>query len=107
MMATAPTDGYSLANAARFGWGSVSGDLLPERVDLLRRTVVGRTVLDAGCGGGGFVDHLVRQGYEATGVDKFAMFLGVAEEKGFKGRFLQADLTERLPFPDKAFDTTF
>jgi SAM-dependent methyltransferase len=106
MTTAAPTDGYSLENAARFGWSSVSGDLLPERVELLDRYVVGRTVLDAGCGGGAFVDYLARKGFDATGVDKHAVFLGVAEERGFKGRFLQADLTDRLPFPDRSFDTT-
>jgi SAM-dependent methyltransferase len=103
---SATTAGYSLENAARFGWNSLDGDLLPERAELLRRYVVGSTVLDAGCGGGGFVDYLCRQGYDATGMDRFDMFLGVAEKRGFKGRFLQADLTDRLPFPDKAFDTT-
>ena len=59
---TAVDNGYSLENARAFGWNSVSGDLLPERVELLNKYVVGRTVLDAGCGGGGFVDHLAVYG---------------------------------------------
>lgn len=100
------TAGYSLENAARFGWDSLTGELLPERAALIDRHVVGPAVLDAGCGGGGVVDYLCRKGFDATGADKFGMFLGVAAEKGFRGRFVQADLTDRLPFPDKSFDTT-
>ena len=57
-MTAAATAGYSLENATRFGWNSLDGDLLPERAELLRKYVVGKTVLDAGCGGGGFVDEL-------------------------------------------------
>jgi len=103
---TATDTHYSLENANRFGWNSLTGELLPERAALLDEYVTGRTVLDAGCGGGGFVDYLCRKGFDATGVDKFGMFLGVADQKGFRGNFLQADLTERLPFADKSFDTT-
>jgi SAM-dependent methyltransferase len=102
----AATPGYSLENATIFGWNSISGDLLPERVELLKKYVVGRTVLDAGCGGGGFVDYLARQGFEATGLDKHEVFLQVARQRQFKGRFVQADLARRLPFADGSFDTT-
>ena len=103
---TAPDNGYSLENARAFGWNSISGDLLPERVELLNKYVVGRTVLDAGCGGGGFVDHLTRQGFQATGLDTHDVFLRVARERRFKGRFVQADLDGPLPFADGLFDTT-
>ena len=102
----AADNGYSLENARAFGWNSISGDLLPERVELLNQYVVGRTVLDAGCGGGGFVDHLTRQGFQATGLDTHDAFLRVAREKRFKGRFIQADLDAALPFADGVFDTT-
>ena len=103
---TAADNGYSLDNARAFGWNSISGDLLPERVDLLNKYVVGKTVLDAGCGGGGFVDHLTRQGFQATGLDTHDLFLRVAREKRFSGRFVQADLDGPLPFADGLFDTT-
>jgi SAM-dependent methyltransferase len=98
--------GYSLENAKLFEWNSVSGDLLPERIDLLTKHVVGKTVLDAGCGGGAFVDYLVGKGFQATGVDKHDVFLQVARERRFKGTFVQADLAHRLPFADASFDTT-
>ncbi|QJW92711.1 class I SAM-dependent methyltransferase [Frigoriglobus tundricola] len=97
---------YSVSRAKGFGWNSLTGELISERAALLRKYVVGPTVLDAGCGGGGVVDFLCRQGFEATGVDKFSMFLEIASERKFLGRFLQADLNERLPFPDRSFDTT-
>jgi SAM-dependent methyltransferase len=105
-MATLPANGYSVENAAQFGWGSITGDLRPERVELLRRYVVGETVLDAGCAGGGFVDYLVRNGFHATGLDKYEMFLNVARLRGLKGRSVRADLATPLPFADASFDTT-
>jgi len=97
---------YTLENATKFGWNSVSGYLLPERVDLLKKYVVGKAVLDAGCGGGAFVDYLVGAGCQATGVDKHDVFLQVARDRRFKGMFVQADLAGRLPFADASFDTT-
>jgi SAM-dependent methyltransferase len=97
---------YSLDNAKLFGWNSISGDLLPERVELLQTYVIGETVLDAGCGGGAFVDYFTARGCRATGVEKHGMFLQVARQRGFRGRFIQADLTKPLPFADGCFDTT-
>ena len=96
--------GYSLENAVEFGWGG--GDLSAERRDLLNRHVVGTSVLDAGCGVGGFVDYLSRRGFATTGVEKHEMFLAVAREKRFQGNFVTGDLSSTLPFRDGAFDTT-
>ena len=62
-------------------------------------------MLDAGCGGGGFVDYLARQGFEATGLDKHEIACR-RRQRQFKGRFVQADLAQRLPFADGSFDTT-
>lgn len=98
--------GYSVENARRFGWASVASTLNAERVEFLRANIAGRTVLDAGCGGGGYVDHLSKAGFDATGADKHAMFLDLAAGRKLAGRYVWADLTERLPFPDKSFDTT-
>ena len=100
------TEGYTLENATLFQWNSVSGYLLPECTDLLKKYVIGKNVLDAGCGGGGFVDYLVGEGFQATGVDKHDIFLRVSRQRGFKGMFVQADLAHRLPFADASFDTT-
>lgn len=107
LVAPPPREGYSVADAGRFGWSSLSRDLNPERVGILERYLIGPRVLDAGCGGGGYVDFLTRRGLDVTGVDKFDMFLTVAREQGFRGTFRQADLTAGLPFPDRSFDTTY
>jgi SAM-dependent methyltransferase len=96
--------GYSLENAREFGWGT--GALTDERRDLLHNHVQGRTVLDAGCGVGGFVDYLTRRGFEATGLEKHDFFLAEARKIGFHGNFVRADLSSTLPFRDRAFDTT-
>lgn len=97
---------YSVANAEKFGWGSISGELNPERRAHLETHLIGPRVLDAGCGGGGFVDFLSETGFEAVGVDLHAQFLEVARRSEFRGRFVQGDVS-RLPFRDKVFDSTF
>jgi SAM-dependent methyltransferase len=106
-MPAAPAAEYSVANANRFGWASVTGALDRGRLQLLDRCVVGARVLDAGCGGGGYADHLAGAGKDVVGVDKHDMFLGVARDRAFRGKFVQADLTDRLPFADAEFDTTY
>jgi SAM-dependent methyltransferase len=98
--------GYSLENAQRFAWASVVTALPDFRVEMLNKYVFGSKVLDAGCGGGGFVDYLTRTGHDAVGVDNFEDFLQLATKNRLLGRFIKADLTERLPFDDKVFDTT-
>lgn len=104
--AATPHGEYSVENATRFHWSSVSGNLNPERVRVLDNYVFGPRVLDAGCGGGAYVDHLARHGLDATGVDKHDVFLANARQRMFRGQFLQGDLCDRLPFDDGAFDTT-
>ena len=96
--------GYSLENAREFGWGS--GDLTHERRELLDSHVTGTTVLDAGCGVGGFVEYLNRRGFVATGIEKHEMFLAEGRQKGFSGNYVRGDLSRPLPFRDGTFDTT-
>ena len=98
--------GYSLDNARRFAWSSVSGELNAERVSHLEKYAIGKTVLDAGCGGGAFVDFMCRLGFEASGIDLHDEFLTVTKERGYQGTFFQGDLTA-LPFADKSFDFTY
>jgi SAM-dependent methyltransferase len=97
---------YSLENAKRCGWSSIGGELNGVRVSHLDSFLVGERILEAGCGGGGYVDFLSRKGLEVVGVDRHDEFLRVAQEQGFRGRYLQADIT-RLPFGDKTFDCTY
>lgn len=97
---------YSLENAQKFKWSSISGNLNPERVSHLETYLLGQKVLDAGCGGGAYVEFLSRKGLEVTGIDKYEEFLQVAREQGRQGTYVQGDLTN-LPFPDKTFDCTY
>ena len=97
---------YSLENAQKFKWSSVSGDLNPERVSHLETYLVGNKILDAGCGGGAYVEFLAQKGLEVTGVDKYNQFLQLARDKGQKGTYVQSDITN-LPFPNKTFDCTY
>lgn len=99
--------GYSLENAHQFGWASMSGKPAPERAAILKQYLIGPRVLDAGCGGGGYTDFVAGLGYDATGVDKFDMFLSNATDKSFKGSFVNADMCQQLPFADGTFDTAF
>ena len=97
---------YSLENAQKFKWSSVTGNLNPERVSHLKTYLVGQKILDVGCGGGAYVEFLAQQGLEVTGVDKYNQFLQIAHEKSRMGIYVQGDIT-KLPFPDKTFDCTY
>ena len=106
MEASPASAGYSIENARKFGWAAIGGPLSADKLDVLDKHVVGPRILDAGCGAGGYVDYFARKGLDATGIEKFPMFLEVAKEKAFKGTFVQGTLAEPLPFPDASFDTT-
>lgn len=97
---------YSIENAQKFNWSSVTGNLNPERVSHIETYLVGKKILDAGCSAGAYVEFLVQKGLEVTGVDKYEQFLQVAREQGRKGAYVQGDITN-LPFPDKTFDCTY
>lgn len=97
---------YSLDKAQEFGWASIGADLPGERVTLLQSFMLGKKVLDAGCGGGAYVDHFSRSGLEATGVDMYQPFLQLAKDNGRRGNYVQSDLGN-LPFEDKTFDCTY
>ena len=100
------TGGYTVENAKAYGWGSIGDNINPDRKAMLDRYVVGKRVLDAGCGGGGYVRYLGQCGYDAVGVDNQDQFLALAEQAPSGGKFIHADLTKGLPFDDKSFDTT-
>jgi SAM-dependent methyltransferase len=99
-------DEYSLANATRFGWSSVTANLNPGRTALLDRELVGTRILDAGCGGGGYCNFIHQQGLDVTGVDLHDTFLSLARQNYPHISFITANLTD-LPFEDKSFDTVF
>ncbi len=102
------TELYSLENAKKFNWSSISGNLNAERVAHLKNYIVGEKILDAGCGGGAFVEFLCKKGLKVTGIDKHDEFLQVARQNSNSGSgtYIQSDITN-LPFPDKSFDCTY
>src|ERR1700704_2474309 len=73
-------------------------------LDPLRKAGV-RTVLELGCGTGNDAARLAGEGYSVTAVDLSGEAIGQAKAKfGSLARFLVADITRRLPFPDGSFD---
>ncbi len=94
---------YYAGAAERMGWGSSTAVLDAERSAYLVENISGETVLDVGCATGIYVDHLVQNGYRASGVDFSAPLIADAKKK-FKGEFSVAN-AYKLPFKDKSFDT--
>lgn len=87
------------------GWGERSAKLDKERVKLLHKYLVGKKILDIGCGSGIYVDYLSSQGFNCTGVDFVKEFIDQAT-KAKKGQFIKAS-AENLPFKDNEFDSTY
>lgn len=96
---------YTLEITREHNWSSVTGDLLTERLAHLNHLIGGK-VLEAGCGGGAYVDFLSRKGFTVTGIDKYGHFLQLAKKKGYLGQYVQSDITD-LPFRDRAFDCAY
>ena len=64
-----------------------------------------RTVLELGCGTGNDAARLAGEGYSVTAVDLSGEAIGQAQARfGSLARFLVADMTRPLPFPDGSFD---
>ncbi len=94
---------YYLTHANDFGWGPKKANLNKERTEILNKFVMGKKVLDIGCGTGIYVDYLTKKGFEAMGIDFVPEFISYAK-KHRKGKFLIAD-AYKLPCKDKSFDT--
>lgn len=97
---------YSVENSRKFAWSSVSGQLNPERLSYLESHILGEQILDAGCGGGAYVEFLTRKGLKVTGLDKHSQFLQLAKNQQYLGTYVQGDITS-IPFADKSFDCTY
>jgi SAM-dependent methyltransferase len=64
-----------------------------------------QAVLELGCGTGNDTARLAGEGYAVTAIDLSAEAIGQATERfGPIARFMIADMTGRLPFPDGGFD---
>jgi SAM-dependent methyltransferase len=64
-----------------------------------------RTILELGCGTGNDAARLAGEGYSVTATDLSGEAIGQAQAKfGSVATFMVADMTQRLPFPDRGFD---
>ena len=64
-----------------------------------------RTILELGCGTGNDAARLAGEGYSVTAIDLSGEAIGQAKAKfGTLASFMVADMTQRLPFPDRGFD---
>ena len=64
-----------------------------------------RTILELGCGTGNDTARLAAEGYSVTAIDVSDEAIGQAQAKyGSMARFLVADITQQLAFPDGGFD---
>jgi SAM-dependent methyltransferase len=64
-----------------------------------------RTILELGCGTGNDAARLAGEGYSVTAIDLSGEAIGQAQARfGSMARFMVADMTQRLPFPDGGFD---
>jgi SAM-dependent methyltransferase len=65
-----------------------------------------RRVLDVGCGVGRGISQLIREGYDAYGIDLPNLSRFWQQAGNDRGRFLACD-SGRLPFPDGFFDAVY
>jgi SAM-dependent methyltransferase len=64
-----------------------------------------RTIVELGCGTGNDAARLATEGYSVTAIDVSGEAIEQARARfGSMARFLVADMTQRLPFPDGGFD---
>lgn len=94
-----------IESAINYKWSSVTEDLNPKRLEYLENLIIGKHILDAGCGGGGYVRYLENMGYTVYGIDNSLDLLHFSQQKR-KGTYIQGQI-ENLPFADKSFDTTY
>lgn len=97
---------YPLEDAIKFKWASLDENVNAIRLSYLDKYLIGGKILDAGCGGGAYVDLLSHKNKDVTGIEQSDELLQFIKEKKRLGHYLKANIT-RLPFPDKFFDSTY
>jgi SAM-dependent methyltransferase len=93
-------DSYSVAQAERFGWSSL-GDLNSERLAFLESHLPEGSVLDLGCGPGGWSRWMSSRGHRVVSVDAQSIYLQAAQ--GLDRRIQASAL--QLPFRDSCIDS--
>lgn len=61
----------------------------------------GKHILDLGCATGNYMAEFTRRGYDCVGVDVNPAYIERAKKRGLNVHLV----TDKLPFPDKSFDT--
>lgn len=92
---------YYLKSSLSLGWDNNSG-LDKERLELIKKFIKGKKILDVGCGFGLYVDYLSKQGFDATGLDFVEEFIKKATLR--RGTFIKGR-ADKLPFRNNEFDT--
>lgn len=67
------------------------------------RVPISGRVLDVGCGPGTFTQHLVKNGFETTGIDLSEKMLTIARENVPEANFINMDMQD-LQLEDSSFD---
>ena len=64
------------------GFSGLAESWAPGLLEILRKAGISEgTITDLGCGGGGWVEHLVRAGYQAVGVDVSPAMIDLASRR--------------------------
>ena len=95
---------YSLEEALRFQWTSVTGALEADRLRVMEKFSSGRDVIDVGCAGGAYADYMEKLGYKAFRFDLSWELLDFCRGRRDGRRNACGDVL-RLPFKKKVFDT--
>ncbi|MDD3648141.1 MAG: class I SAM-dependent methyltransferase [Candidatus Dojkabacteria bacterium] len=72
-------------------------------LDKFRNLIIGKRILDAGCGHGRESKYLLEKNLEVTGIDLSDKLLKIAVSKAPGCKFIKMDI-RRLQFPDNFFD---
>lgn len=81
----------------------LSGLCLPEE-ELFKLLEPNSKILDVGCGNAKVAEYLYEKGYEITGIDINKTALQENRENNRNISFIEADITDNLPFSDSTFD---
>jgi SAM-dependent methyltransferase len=102
-----PTDYEAIADRFAAGIDQQPWNALYERPTTLELLpgVIGKDVLDAGCGSGWYADWFVRHGARVIAVDRSARMVELtAARLAGRGRAIRGDLSDLRELPDASFD---